>query len=48
MTQSKLIGIKALQTLLERTITLNGQLEQKKENLTLWTLKMLVRVEAFK
>lgn len=41
MTQSKLIGIKLLLTLLGHIITLNGQLEPGKENRIFWSLKML-------
>ena len=41
MTQLKLIGAKLLQTLWEHTITLSGQLEQEKENVIFWNLKML-------
>lgn len=41
MTQCKLTGAKLFLTLLERTITLNGQLELERENLTFLNLKML-------
>lgn len=40
-TQFRLIGINPLLTLLEHIITLNGLLEQEKENLIFWNLKML-------
>ena len=48
MTQLKLIGAKLLQTLWEHTITLSGQLEQEKENVIFWNLKMLEWMEVFK
>lgn len=41
MGQSKLTGAILLPILLGLTITLNGQLEQARENLTFWNLKML-------